>query len=407
MSDTELDHIIEDSDIKLDHQDTEDSSDSEDSDDNDIHHEMDEEDDDEMEELANDMPEELKDLISDVITGNNIHLEEDAPPVQKKLSELTLEGIANYIKKESPKICFMVGAGISTSAGIPDFRTPGTGLYDNLGKYKLDDPQDIFDLSCFDEDPRPFYTLAKELFPAGAKPTTCHYFIKLVDEKGLLKRCFTQNIDSLETIANIPSSKVVFAHGNHLTSSCRICKRKYDNAWLQERLSDTNPDNIVPLCEGKGCVGVVKPDIVFFGENLPTNFFLGAIHDIPTCDLLIIMGTSLVVHPFASIIHEVKPHVPRLLINMTAVGKKKSPYSPSLMYDEPDNIRDVFWPGTCDDGAMELARLLGWETELKELIDKEHARLEELENKSRIGKATSNVHHCSMDGDSVAGPSKQ
>lgn len=345
----------------------------------------------------NEIPQIYADFITEVFENEDIEIEESPPP-QVKLSNFTLEGIAKYIKEENPKICFMVGAGISTSAGIPDFRTPGTGLYDNLGKYDLDDPQDIFDLQFFDEDPRPFYTLAKELFPTGVKPTTCHYFIKLVDEKGLLKRCFTQNIDSLERIANIPSQKVVFAHGNHITSTCRVCKKKYNYDWLQAHLADKN--KLVPFCEEENCNGVVKPDIVFFGENLPTSFFLGAIHDIPACDLLIIMGTSLVVHPFASIVHEVRPEVPRLLINMAAVGKKRNPFAPSLMYGEPNNIRDVFWPGACDDGVMELARLLGWDEELKDLIHREHLKLE---NKAQYQKNLNTLD--SGTGDSVAGPS--
>ena len=89
-------------------------------------------------------------------------------------------------------------SGISVSAGIPDFRSPGTGLYDNIAKYNLPDPTAIFDIDYFQENPAPFYQLAKELFPGQHKPTPTHLFIRLLHEKGLLRRCFTQNIDSLE-----------------------------------------------------------------------------------------------------------------------------------------------------------------------------------------------------------------
>ena len=87
----------------------------------------------------------------------------------------------------------MVGAGISVSAGIPDFRTPGTGLYDNLQKYDLPHPTAVFELDYFRENPSPFYLLAKELYPGQYPPTPTHHFIHLLHKKGILLRCFSQN----------------------------------------------------------------------------------------------------------------------------------------------------------------------------------------------------------------------
>ena len=78
------------------------------------------------------------------------------------------------------------------AAGIPDFRSPGSGLYHNLEKYKLPDPQAIFEIGFFRHTPQPFFTLAKELYPGSFKPTVCHYFIRLLNEKGLLRRHYTQ-----------------------------------------------------------------------------------------------------------------------------------------------------------------------------------------------------------------------
>ena len=136
------------------------------------------------------------------------------------LKTLDLEGVAALITGGGAKhIIVMVGAGVSVSAGIPDFRTPGTGLYSNLQKYNLPKPEAVFDVDFFAENPQPFYQLAKELFPGGYKPTRAHAFVRLLHEKGLLLRLFSQNIDSLETQAGIPADKVVAAHGN------------FDSAW--------------------------------------------------------------------------------------------------------------------------------------------------------------------------------
>ncbi|PFX15478.1 NAD-dependent protein deacetylase sirtuin-2 [Stylophora pistillata] len=112
---------------------------------------------------------------------------------EQLLEEVTFEGVTNYIKKGKCKnIIVMTGAGISTAAGIPDFRSPGTGLYDNLQKYDLPHPQAVFDIKFFRSNPEPFFMLAKELYPGSFKPTISHYFIKLLSDKELLLRNYTQ-----------------------------------------------------------------------------------------------------------------------------------------------------------------------------------------------------------------------
>ena len=103
------------------------------------------------------------------------------------------------------KVVVMTGAGVSVSAGIPDFRTPGSGLYDNLQEYNLPYAEAIFDLDFFQNTPQPFYRLCKELWPGNYSATPTHRFIKLLHDKGQLVRCFTQNIDSLETAAGLPN----------------------------------------------------------------------------------------------------------------------------------------------------------------------------------------------------------
>ena len=105
----------------------------------------------------------------------------------------TLEELCRRIKGGNyKKVIVMTGAGVSVAAGIPDFRTPGTGLYDNLKQYDLPNPQAVFELEFFRKNPKPFFTLAKQLYPGQYNPTAAHYFIKLLVEKGVLLRCYTQ-----------------------------------------------------------------------------------------------------------------------------------------------------------------------------------------------------------------------
>lgn len=298
---------------------------------------------------------------------------------QKVLKELSLEGIVEYIKEnENRKIITMAGAGISTSAGIPDFRSPNSGLYHNLEKYNLPYPQAVFQLDFFMQDPEPFFSLARELLPEGFKPTPSHYFIRLLWEKGLLLRHYTQNIDTLERIAGLPSEKLVEAHGTFHTGRCLKCRAPYTLPWMKQKIIE----GTVPKCES--CKdGVVKPDIVFFGEMLPERFHHLANTDFAQADLLIIMGSSLVVQPFASLVDRVRCDCPRLLINKEKVGMQDRlsrllGLRQGLVFDAKDShgSRDVAWIGDCDTGCQLLADKLGWGDELKNLIRREHERLD-------------------------------
>ncbi|XP_053923785.1 NAD-dependent protein deacetylase sirtuin-3, mitochondrial isoform X6 [Cuculus canorus] len=113
--------------------------------------------------------------------------------------KLSLRDVAELIrKKECRRVVVMAGAGISTPSGIPDFRSPGSGLYSNLEQYDIPYPEAIFELAYFFSNPKPFFTLAKELYPGNYRPNYAHYFLRLLHEKGLLLRLYTQNIDGLE-----------------------------------------------------------------------------------------------------------------------------------------------------------------------------------------------------------------
>lgn len=297
-------------------------------------------------------------------------------PPKRVLDSFDIDGIVNYIKTNKCKnIVTMAGAGISTSAGIPDFRSPGSGLYNNLEKYNLPYPQAIFELPYFIQNPKPFFVLAKELYPGAFKPTVGHYFIRLLEEKGFLLRHYTQNIDTLERVAGINSEKLVEAHGTFHTSHCIECQAVYSVEWMKDKIFS----DLLPICES--CSGLVKPDIVFFGESLPLRFFEYSIVDLPKCDLLIIMGSSLVVQPFASLKDSVSKECPRFLINLEKVGEgdpltRLLGFGSPLDFDPETNARDVFWKGNCDDGCQLLADKLGWGDELRELVRKEHERID-------------------------------
>lgn len=254
----------------------------------------------------------------------------------------------NLIKEDKCKnIIIMAGAGISTPSGIPDFRTPGTGLYDNLQQYKIPEPTAIFDLDFFWYDPRPFFCLAKSLYPGNYQPNYVHYFVKLLHDKGLLLRMYTQNIDGLERLAEVPAGKLVEAHGTFSTASCIRCQKSYDG----EQIKQTIMDGDIPRCSSARCTGVVKPDIVFFGEDLPKKFY-SYIVDFPKCDLLLIMGTSLEVEPFAGIASAVDRSTPRLLVNREIVG----PFS--RRWERRSN--DVVERGDVVERVRKLVGLLGW-----------------------------------------------
>lgn len=197
------------------------------------------------------------------------------------------------------------------------------------------------------------------MYPGAFRPTPCHYFVRLLHEKGLLLRHYTQNIDCLERIAGIPEEKIVEAHGTFYTNHCTSCNKPYTMEWVKEQIFADS----VPTCTE--CNGVVKPDIVFFGENLPERFYRLSQTDFDECDLLIIIGSSLEVQPFASLISLPPKHCVRFLINRDPVGHTTGMRSwfshDALRFNQSNNKRDIAWFGECDEGVRCLAKELGFE----------------------------------------------
>ncbi|XP_005401938.2 PREDICTED: NAD-dependent protein deacetylase sirtuin-3, mitochondrial isoform X2 [Chinchilla lanigera] len=275
---------------------------------------------------------------------------------EKKFS---LQDVAELIRTRAcQRVVVMVGAGISTPSGIPDFRSPGSGLYSNLLQYDIPYPEAIFELEYFFHNPKPFFTLAKQLYPGNYQPNITHYFFRLLHDKGLLLRLYTQNIDGLERVSGIPVSKLVEAHGTFASATCTICRRSFPEKDLW---ADVMMDR-VPCCPV--CTGIVKPDIVFFGEPLPERFLLHLL-DFPMADLLLILGTSLEVEPFASLSEAVRASVPRLLINRDLVGP----------FAWRPRSRDVIQLGDVVQNVERLVELLGWTEELQDLVQRETGKL--------------------------------
>lgn len=223
----------------------------------------------------------------------------------------------------------------------------------------------VFDISYFRNNPLPFYTLAHELYPGKYRPTIAHSFIRLLYEKGRLLKLFTQNIDCLEQEAGVPPEMIVAAHGSFATQRCIDCKTPYPEDLMKKAVAAKE----VPHCRAPECNGLVKPDIVFFGEALPEEFHRN--HTLPAvADLCIIMGTSLTVQPFASLPAFVSEQVPRVLINLERVGGLGS------------RADDVMLLGDCDDGVRKFADALGWRDELESLWEStKPSKAEQVEEK--------------------------
>jgi len=179
----------------------------------------------------------------------------------------------------------LTGAGISTESGIPDYRSPGTGLWE-----KMD--QSVVSLDGFLQNPTKYYSYAIELYPIrrSAKPNPAHYLLAEFEKRGLLKGVITQNIDGLHQEAG--SGNVYELHGSLRRAICLDCSLLYPmSEVMQKVILGENP----PLCTG--CNGVLKPDAVFFGEMLPYIPWEKALELTQLADLFLVFGSSLQVSP--------------------------------------------------------------------------------------------------------------
>ena len=258
------------------------------------------------------------------------------------------------------RVVVMVGAGVSVNAGIPDFRSPKTGLYaQNLCEtYNLTRPEDLFTLAFFRSNPVPFFKFLSNLWSATdsrLQPTKTHAFLKTLQDKNKLLRVYTQNIDGLERKTGV--ERLIECHGSFSTASCIDCNSFVANIdEFREMISTGKFPIFCEFCK----TGLVKPDITFFGEPLPDEFYRQSSPDFEECDLLIIIGTSLKVAPFNSLVSDVEDTVPRLLINLEPVtGTGFDP----LCFGTPFSYRDIFIQSDCDAAIDDIMMRLGWSNE--------------------------------------------
>ncbi|KAI4865939.1 putative histone deacetylase SIR2 [Hypoxylon rubiginosum] len=293
---------------------------------------------------------------------------------------------AVYLLKKSRNIVVLTGAGISTSLGIPDFRSKETGLYSQLERLGLgiNDPQEVFNIDIFRDDPTIFYSVAKDILPdtKGLYSPT-HAFIAELQNMDKLLTNYSQNIDNIEANAGIKPEKLVQCHGSFATATCQKCghkvqgdeifadikagniprctkcistlrangsmkrKRSYNKSTgkrSRRRSSDDDDDDgqyDIPTA------GVMKPDITFFGEELPDEFSQRLVkHDRDIVDLVVVIGTSLKVAPVSEVVPYLPPHIPQIYISRTPVSHINF---------------DIDLLGDCDVIVAELCRRAGWD----------------------------------------------
>jgi NAD-dependent deacetylase len=191
-------------------------------------------------------------------------------------------------------VVFLTGAGISTESGIPDFRSPG-GLWTRHDPRKL--TFDLFQASA--DTRRDYWKLATSTYPVlrDAEPNAAHRAIAAVEKSGRLLRLVTQNIDGLHHKAGHSPDAVLEIHGSSLRASCIVCGAAADRADLHERIVRGEID--VPYC-GR-CGGPIKPATISFGQDMPERETREAFEAASACDLFVVVGSSLLVYPAASL----------------------------------------------------------------------------------------------------------
>jgi NAD-dependent SIR2 family protein deacetylase len=283
----------------------------------------------------------------------------DGEPHKNKYEE-----IINLLKTNQLKnITFITGAGISTAAGIPDFRSSNGLFAQTQKKYNLSNPAQFFQIGLFYSHPEYFYDFCKNVEKQinSCKPTKAHLFQGFLCQKGLVRRIFTQNVDGLEIKAGCPKELCTFAHGRIDVAGCPECLRDYDIEELKKKIYNDE----IAYCEK--CKRPIKPKVVFYGEYLPQSYF-DSFADITKTDCAIIMGTSLEVYPFNRLACNVPNDSWRVLINLVKVSGAF--FTTNRLKFDNEYKKDCFIQGYTDDVIQKIVDDCGWTNEFNEYCSK-------------------------------------
>lgn len=209
---------------------------------------------------------------------------------------------AGDLVRQARRAVVLTGAGISTASGIPDFRSPDSGLWNSVN------PMTVASIMAFRQRPQDFYDWVRPLVDVmlAAKPNAAHIALAQLEAAGRLSSVITQNIDGLHQAAG--SKNVYEVHGHIREATCMRCYEVYPaEAVLKQFVEDSQ----VPTCH---CGGVLKPNVILFGEQLPMQALLGARAEVEQCDLLIVAGSSLEVAPVSELPEQVLANRARLII---------------------------------------------------------------------------------------------
>jgi NAD-dependent deacetylase len=209
--------------------------------------------------------------------------------VERAVAAARIETLAALVR-EARSVVALTGAGISVPSGIPDFRSPGTGLWEKV------DPMEVAHIDAWRADPQRFWHFYGNRFQTleGKEPNAAHHALVELERRGRLEAVITQNIDMLHRKAG--TRELVEVHGTIEHSSCLRCGARYPLAEVRERLA-ADPGG-VPRCD---CDHPLKPDVVLFGEWLPADALDRAYELAGKADVLLCVGSSLEVHPIAQL----------------------------------------------------------------------------------------------------------
>lgn len=249
-----------------------------------------------------------------------------------------IEEVARWILS-SGRLVIFAGAGLSTESGIPDFRSPG-GVWDRYN------PEDFYyqNFIASESSREKYWQMATEMYEPmkRAQPNPAHLAIAELERLGKLDCIITQNIDGLHHKAGNSDERIIELHGTAMYVTCLHCGKRYDRDEIQDRIRKGTK---VPYCDD--CSGPLKPATISFGQSMPERETQEAYHRSSTCDLFIVIGSSLVVQPAASLPLIAKRNGAKLVI----INRDPTPY---------DDLADRVIHGQAGFVMTEIMKYVKW-----------------------------------------------